>query len=980
MIDMRVHAVTVLFTLLSTAVIAASASSRDATIDADAKRILEQRCVRCHTEKAPSGSLDLATLAGRKRGGKSGAAIVPGNIGDSKLFTRLQASGSQPSMPLGDKALSSVEQKVIQKWIETGASLPGTLKAKTHWAWLRPQRPRVTATATSGSINPIDHFIQAKLKKAGLQASPLADKRTQIRRVTLDLIGLPPTQAEVDAFLNDTAPNAYEKVVDRLMASPHYGERMALPWLDAARYADSNGFQQDGDTYQYVWRDWVVNALNANMPFDQFAIEQLAGDLLPGATDAQRVATGFNRNHLLNGEGGAIPEEQRNVNLFDRVNTTATTFLGISLACAQCHDHKYDPFTQKDYYSFMALYNNVPETGVPPGGGQYRIAEPTVTYGTAVENEKISRLEAQQKSLQSSLDVSLLRAIRTEAASLMPALETPLTAIKPSAWQKSPVSIGSSFQQAFDRRYPAGLTFSPLNIDVDGKQSVDLPDISNKDNASIYLMRTITVERAIAAEFRFGSDDGIRVWLDDDQKISNAAQRAALLGQDSFTAILTPGEHRLVVQVVNGAGIGGFAFELRKPVITQEQKAILQKVAAGVDVSDAEVRVVQAAVLPMLQANDFGNLRDQVAAIGKELTSLRGALPKVMVMSDAQPRQTRVLDRGEYLQPLDHVSPAVPALFGAAPIKNRLDFAKWVVRTDNPLTARVQINRYWQLFFGTGLSKTSENFGTLGEAPSHPELLDWLATEFSWDWDVKRIYKLIVMSHTYRQKSEVLPIHLKKDPSNRLYSRQSRLRVPSLLLRDIALATSGLMNTAIGGKPVYPYQPAGIWDGLSITKERDFSYPQSTGSDLYRRSIYTFWRRTAGPGNMFDSASRQQCTVNASRTSTPLHALTMLNDITWIEASRVLATNALEWNGSVETSIDDMGLTILARPLSSKERKTMQQLMGTAMKYYSSHGPDVDAILSSGYAPAPKRNRTQIAALTQVALAMLNLDEAITRE
>jgi hypothetical protein len=683
---------------------------------------------------------------------------------------------------------------------------------------------------------------------------------------------------------------------------------------------------------------------------------------------------------LLNGEGGAIPEEQRNVNLFDRVNTTATTFLGISLACAQCHDHKYDPFTQKDYYSFMALYNNVPETGVPPGGGQYRIAEPTVTYGTAVENEKISRLEAQQKSLQSNLDASLHKVIRTEATSLVPSLETPLTAIKPSAWQKSSVSTGSTFKQAFDRPYPTGLTFSPLNIDVDGKQSVDLPDISNKDNASIYLMRTFTVERAIAAEFRFGSDDGIRVWLDDDQKISNAAQRAALLGQDSFTAILTPGVHRLVVQVVNGAGVGGFAFELRKPGITPDQKAILQKAASGADVSDTDIRTVQAAVLPMLQASDLSNLRNQVSTIGKELASLRAALPKVMVMSDAQPRQTRVLDRGEYLQPRDVVPSAIPAVFGAAPIKNRLDFAKWLVRTDNPLTARVQINRYWQLFFGTGLSKTSENFGTLGETPSHPELLDWLSTEFSWDWDVKRIYKLIVMSHTYRQKSDVLPIHLKKDPSNRMYARQSRLRVPSLLLRDIALSTSGLMNQTIGGKPVYPYQPAGIWDGLSITKERDFSYPQSTGSDLYRRSIYTFWRRTAGPGNMFDAASRQQCTVNASRTSTPLHALTMLNDITWIEASRVLATNALDWNGTVETSIDDMGLTILARPLSSKERKTMQQLSGTAMKYYAGHSPDVDAILSSGYAPAPKRNRTQIAALTQVALAMLNLDEAITRE
>lgn len=973
---MRVHTVTVLLSLLSTALIAANASSRDATIDADAKRILEQRCVRCHTEKAPSGSLDLATVAGRKLGGKSGAAIIPGNIGDSKVFTRLQASGSMPSMPLGDKPLSSVEQKIIQKWIESGASLSGTLKAKTHWAWVAPKRP----LATSAEVNPIDSFIQARVTSAGLPISPLADKRTQIRRVTLDLIGLPPTQAEVDAFVNDRAPNAYEKVVDRLLASPHYGERMALPWLDAARYADSNGFQQDGDTHQYVWRDWVVNALNTNMPFDQFATEQLAGDLLPGATDAQRVATGFNRNHLLNGEGGAIPEEQRNVNLFDRVNTTATTFLGISLACAQCHDHKYDPFTQKDYYSFMALFNNVPETGVPPGGAQYRISEPTVTYGTAVENEKISRLEAQQKTLQTSLDVSVSKAIRTESSALLPALDSQMAVIKPSIWQTSQVSTDGSFQQAFDRPYPTAIAYVPLNIDVDGKQSVELPGISNKNNASVYLMRTLNVASPVAAEFRFGSDDGIRVWLDDDLKISNAAQRAALLGQEFFTTILTPGEHRLVVQVVNGAGIGGFAFELRKPAITADQIAILRKAAAGKDLSDAEIRAVQVAVLPMLQANDFSNLRKQVAAISKEVAALRADLPKVMVMSDAQPRQTRILDRGEYLQPREPVTPAVPAVFSAAPIKNRLDFAKWLVRTDNPLTARVQINRYWQLFFGTGLSKTSENVGTLGEPPSHPELLDWLATEFSWDWDVKRIHKLIVMSHTYRQKSDVLPIHLKKDPANRLYARQSRLRVPSLLLRDVALSVSGLINQTIGGKPVYPYQPKGIWDGLAITNERDFSYPQSTGANLYRRSLYTFWRRTAAPGNMFDSASRQQCTVNASRTSTPLHALTMMNDITWIEAARVLATNAIEWNGTVDSSISDMGLSILGRPLTSKELQTMRKLAATSMKYYGAQPSDVDSILSIGNAPAPKRNRTQIAALTQVSLAMLNLDEAITRE
>lgn len=983
MIPMRVHAVTVLLTLVSTVLIAASASPRDASTDADARRILEQRCVKCHTEKAPSGSLDLATLAGRKRGGKSGAAIVPGKLSESKLFTRLQASGSEPSMPLGEKPLSSVEQKVIQKWIESGAVLSGTLKSKTHWAWVTPQRPRVSPSATSMSslqLNPIDSFVQARVRKAGLPISPLADKRTQIRRVTLDLIGLPPTQAEVDDFLSDRSPNAYEKVVDRLLASPHYGERMALPWLDAARYADSNGFQQDGDTYQYIWRDWVVSALNANMPFDQFATEQLAGDLLPNATDAQRVATGFNRNHLLNGEGGAIPEEQRNVNLFDRVNTTATTFLGISLACAQCHDHKYDPFTQKDYYSFMALFNNVPETGVPPGGGQYRIAEPTVTYGTAAEMEKISRLDAQQKALQTKLDKAAQLAIRTEASSLVASLAGAVSDAKLSQWLKSPVTTSTSFQEAFDRALPTGLAYIPLNIDVDGKQSVDLPDISNKNNAGIFLTRTISVIKPTATEFRFGSDDGIRVWLNGDLKVSNVIQRGALLGQESFVSILAPGEHRLVIQVVNGAGPGGFAFELRKPSITANQMSILEKAAAGNDLSESDIRGVQAAVLPMLQANDFANLRNQVSAIGKELAALRAALPKVMVMSDAQPRQTRILERGEYLQPREPVAVAIPAVFGSAPIKNRLDFAKWLVRTDNPLTARVQINRYWQLFFGTGLSKTSENFGTLGEVPSHPELLDWLATEFSWDWDVKRIHKLIVMSHTYRQKSEVLPVHLKKDPSNRLYSRQNRLRVPSMLLRDIALATSGLINRSIGGKPVYPYQPAGIWDGLAITNERDFTYPQSKGSDLYRRSLYTFWRRTAAPGNMFDSASRQQCTVNASRTSTPLHALTMMNDITWIEAARVLATQAFDWNGTIETSIEDMGRTVLGRTLTQSERQAMLTLAAKSMKYYRANLSDVDAILSTGNTASPKSNRTQIAALTQVSLAILNFDEAITRE
>jgi hypothetical protein len=519
------------------------------------------------------------------------------------------------------------------------------------------------------------------------------------------------------------------------------------------------------------------------MPFSQFTIEQLAGDLLPNATTSQKIATGFNRNHLLNGEGGAIAEEQRNVILFDRVDVTATNWLGLTLACAQCHDHKFDPLAQRDYYKFMAFFNNVPETGTPPFGGQYRIAEPFLAV------------------------------------------------------------------------------MSPA----------DQAQIANYDRHIAYL-------------------------------------------------------------------------NTRRELNNAEKK----------------------------QLADFTRERD----------FLKNNTPKVMIMSDAQPRKTYLLDRGNYEAPRDEVSADVPSIFGAkAPVKNRLELARWLVGKENPLTARVQVNRIWQLFFGTGFVKTSENFGVQSEPPVHQELLDYLATDFASDWNIKRLVRQIVTSNTYKQSSKVTPTLLTRDPENRLYARATRFRLPSLLLRDVALSSSGLLHKRLGGRPVYPYQPAGIWDNLSITKERDFAYPQSTGNGLYRRSLYTFWRRTVGPGNMFDASTRQTCKVRTSLTSTPLHALTTLNDPTWVEASRHLAERVMLEYTTPEVRLTEAFRRVCARRPRKEELPVLRRSLDRALAYYQAHPTEAAAYLKVGSSPASEKlNAIEHAAYTNACLAILNLDEALTRE
>ena len=813
--------------------LSAAVQTRDVDYGRDIRPILSENCFYCHGQDAShrKGKLRLDTLDGQR----AKDAVIPGKPNDSELIKRILTKDPDEQMPPPDshRHLTDAQRELLRKWITQGAPFDG------HWAFTAPVRPEEPKNrSATWARNPIDRFVAAKLDGYDLFPSVAADKETLIRRVSLDLTGLPPEPAEIDAFLADMAPDAYEKVVDRLLASPHYGERMALPWLDAGRYADSNGFQQDGDTYQWVWRDWVVQAFNANMPFDQFTIEQLAGDLLPESTREQKLATAFHRNGLLNGEGGNIAEEQRNVLLFDRVDVTATNWLGLTMACAQCHDHKYDPITQKDYYSLMAAFNNVPENGTAGRITQkIRSADPMIDLATPEQKAKKSELE---KSLNAARNVMKQEQI---------------------AWQKR-VLVG---------------------------------DDGVSDDAIVELIR-----RCPTPELSKDENEKIRKYFDE------------------------------------------------KVVGSLESR-------------------------PKAKVQEWEN----------KLNDLKDDYPMVMVMSDAKPRETHILERGNYESPKAKVEIDTPGFLPPLPPdapRNRLGIARWLVAKDQPLTARVIANRVWQTFFGLGIVKTAEDFGIQSEAPLHRELLDWLAVELrDSGWDLKRLDRLIVTSTTYRQVSRVTPSALERDPENRLFARAPRFRLPSFFIRDQALAASGLLVRSIGGRPVYPYQPKDIWDSLAITKERDFTYPQSTGQDLYRRSLYTFWRRTVAPANMFDASQRQTCMVRSTATSTPLHALTTLNDPTFIEAARALATKVMPEKPEQRLAVAFR--RVLSRWPDEAERALLAKSLEKQRTRFVADPKAAEAFLSVGESKRdPALDVVQLAAHAAVCLGILNLDEAVSRQ
>lgn len=816
----------------------------------DIRPILSENCFYCHGQDANQRQADLR-LDQREAAVEYGA-IVPDDPEASLVLERIRAEDPALRMPPPDsnRQLTDEQIALLERWIAQGA------RYEEHWAFVTPVRPALPeGTADSDWVrNPIDRFVLAKLREAGLQPSEEADRATLIKRLSIDLTGIPPTPAEIAAFVADQDDDAYEKLVDRLLASPHYGERMALPWLDAARYADSNGFQQDGDTWQWIWRDWVVRALNEDLPFDKFTIWQLAGDLLPDATIDQKIASGFNRNHLLNGEGGAIPEEQRFVILFDRMDTTATTWLGLTMACAQCHDHKYDPITQRDYYSLMDAFNRVPETGTPQYfSPRIRVAAPFLELPTEENKQRIAELEAEIQQADKAAGPIAEAAFAGWSAAVLAARD-------PSQFEGLPSKL----------------------LKLLGKPANERSDDEKKEVTE--LLRT-----------HFNKN--VRPTLND-----------------------------------------------QFPVLARQTQ-----------------------------------LRQQLAAYRAD------QIPRVMIMSDEQPRETHILDRGEYLSPKEKVAFTTPAFLPPLPSDappNRLGLAQWLVAPENPLTARVQVNRMWQHFFGTGIVKTSEDFGVQSEYPVHRELLDWLAVEFrEQGWSVKKMHRLIVTSATYRQSSRVRTEHLASDPDNRLLGRASRFRMPSMILRDWALASAGLLDYRIGGVPVYPYQPEGVWDALAITKERDFTYPKSSGRDLFRRSLYTFWRRTVSPANMFDASNRQACRVRLATTSTPLHALTTLNDPTWIEAARVLAERLMKASSDVPVQLEEAFHRVLCRAPNAEELELLQASYAKQFAIYQADPESALELLGVGEAPRDESlDAAAHAALSAVCLAILNFDEALTRQ
>lgn len=814
----------------------------------DIRPILAENCFYCHGPDPNKRKADLR-LDQRQSALDAGALGPSGSL----IIDRIHSDDSDLLMPPPDsnRHLSQRDKKMLTRWIHEGATY------QTHWAFVAPVQkmpPLVdTPTLQYWPKNSVDNFILAELENVGLTPSPEASRETLIRRLYADLIGLPPSQEEVDEFLTDQSPDAYEQLVDHLLASQHYGERMAMAWLDAARFADSNGFQQDGDTWQWIWRDWVINALNDDMPFDQFSIEQLAGDLLPDATQQQQIATAFNRNHLLNGEGGAIAEEQRFNNLFDRVDTTSTTWLGLTMACAQCHDHKYDPLTQSDYYRLLHVFNQVSETGRPGRQStRIRVATPFLEVATADQKKQLSQFKQNMRLLEKDAK--------------------PIIDVAYTAWKSGLFSDGQA---------------------ADGK---DLP-------------------RSLTPLLRKPKDT-----------LSDAEKKKIESGLRNFFDTKV---RRSVTKHVS--------------VVTEYEKA--------------------------KQAHDAFN---------------GDKIPRVMIMNDDKPRETRVLDRGDYLSPIgDALTFAPPANLPPLPDtfpKNRLGLAQWLFLPDHPLTARVQVNRMWQHFFGTGLVKTTEDMGVQSEYPRHLALLDWLAIEFQKQgWSQKSMHKLLLMSATYRQTSKINADQLEKDPENRLHGRASRFRMPAMVLRDWALACSGLLSEDIGGPPVYPYQPDQIWESLAITKERDFTYPQSTGTDLYRRSIYTFWRRTVAPANMFDAANRRTCTVRLNQTCTPLHALTTLNDPTWVEAARSLAERCIASRNTLDEQIAFAFRTVLCRQPTLSEHAILADMFTNQHSQISIESAHT-FLGGDTHAKEKFSDPVPLAALSHVCLAILNLDEALTRE
>lgn len=1024
--------------VLTVGILASGQTSKKIDFNRDIRPILS-KCMTCHGPDSGEGlaGLRLDTFAAATKKLASGeAAIVPGKPEDSELIHRVRSDGADIMPPRSsNKTLSDEEIGLLEAWVKQGAEF------KEHWAFVAPERPEIPSVRSQNWVaNPIDAFVLARLEEAGLQPESEADRETLIRRVSLDITGLPPTLEEVGAFVKDKSAKAYEKVVDRLLASPRYGERMAMDWMDYARYADSNGYQADYERFQSRWRDWVIDAFNANMPYDQFTVEQIAGDLLPNATMEQKLATAFNRNHRINTEGGVIAEEWRVEVVVDRVETTSAVFLGLTAGCARCHDHKYDPFSQKDFYKFYAYFNNVPETG---SGEERPISHPpTMKAPTPEQTFRLAQISKEVAELDGKMGIAINRAL---ARSAQWKLDAPLPRIDKGLVSRLAFVEGA---KGFKLEGKAALELGRASgaIRTGGEAFADLGAIGDfeRDRGFSY-GAWIFPDSGNGSPFaRMDSPNGFRGW---EASLVNGTVQAHIIhkwpenamkvasktkipnGQWTHVLITYDGSSKVagLKMYLNGKIVetnvenDSLKDTIRTTVSTKVGRRTSSEMFSGlVDdfvLYDRELLAEEAAKLssahPASQllsipkekrtenqsksiarlwlldhSIDFKKLDDDYQKATKTQAEIDSQIPAVMVMKEMEkPRDTFVLDRGVYDKPADKVEAGLPGFLPPPPPgapRNRLGLAQWIVSSDNPLTARVTVNRLWERFFGRGIVSTLEDFGTRAEFPSHPELLDYLATELHrLNWDLKAMIKQIVMSNAYRQSSILTDEKREKDPENRLVSRGARFRLPGEVIRDQALFVSGLLHEKLGGPSVYPYMPDGVWDETNFYGNLR-NYKHAKGPDLYRRSLYTIWKRTAAPPNMltFDVPSREACRVQRARTDTPLQALTLMNDVTYLEAARVLAQKMMRDGGTNPEERLTYGFQkVLSRKPTPQELQIIKSAWERRKAKYESDPKAARELRAIGEAYIDMGlNLSELAAYTVTASTILNLDEVVNKD
>lgn len=1030
--------------------------------DRDIRPILSDNCFGCHgpDEAARQADLRLDVLDGLLAIKKEGTIVVPYHSDKSELVRRILSRDPEVRMPPPkfERTLSERQIELFRRWIDQGAEW------KTHWSFRRPVRPLLPlAPEGDSNANPIDLLVQDRLRQMHGESpewssslGPQADLDTLIRRLTLDLTGLPPTLSERVAFRNDRSENAVEKLVNRLLASPHFGERLAVDWLDGARYADTSGYQNDGPRHMWRWRDWVIDAFNRDQPFDQFTIEQIAGDLLPDATVEQRIATGFQRNHRGNAEGGIVPAEFAVEYVVDRVETTSAVWLGLTLGCARCHDHKYDPVSQKEFYQLFAFFNNVPESGraIKEGNSPPYIMAPTSEQQAALTlvDEQIRSAEVAWERMQTKIVSGQAEWEATYTVDKAPDSDELSNhemvlgfgqLIKFDGRHAEPQSQFDSYYTGAEPVVVQGAIGEA--IEFDGQHFVELGDVGkfgyfDKFTISAWIQPHKADGNIVSRMSDVSQGDGyslvlhrghlqlnlVKRWLDDALRVETdkpipldrwthvvasydgsrvaAGVRFYINGQlqtnhvnlDQINQTFVSNEPLRV-----GAGNGPESrFTGSIDEVSLYDRLLQENEILALSCSDPiakialippdqrsprQSRKIDIYYLERLAPPEFRQRYYDLLRLRQQRQRMLELMPTVMIMQEmSRPRATHILSRGQYDQPLNEVEPGTPNCLPALPVDappNRLSLAHWLTSPEQPLTSRVIVNRYWQLLFGVGLVKTSEDFGIQGERPSHPELLDWLACEFvDSGWDLKKLIKTIVLSRTYQQSSAGSPDSWRLDPENRLLSRGPRFRLSAETIRDQSLAASGLLTRSIGGPSSKPYQPEGLWGEIAT----DMEYVPSSGADLYRRSLYTYWKRTVAPPGMqtLDAPSRETCVVRRAITNTPLQALLLMNEEGIVETAQQLAQRSIREAGHDPQAFlsHAFELTLGRSPAHGELEILLQSWHGFRARYQFDPIAAKSALSIGSQKPDPTFDDVELATMTAVSSLILNLDEAISKE